>query len=51
MPSNLNLKVRFENSALVSIDEDPDEQINKLENLRAKIDDTKFSFPMTDRDF
>ena len=34
-PSYLNLKIRFENRALVSIDEDPDKLIPELESLRA----------------
>ena len=35
----------------MSIDEDPDEWISELESIRAQIDDTKFSSPMTERDF
>ena len=49
--SNLDLKERYENSALVSIDEDPDEWIMEFENLQAQIDDIKCSSLMTNRDF
>ena len=50
-PSYFDLKNRFENSTLVSIDDDPDEWITELEILGAKTDHTKFSSPMTDGDF
>ena len=47
-PSYLNLNNRFESSALVLIDDDPDEWITELESLRTQIDDIKFLSPMTD---
>ena len=50
-PSYLDRKNISENSALVSIDEGPNEWITELESLRAQMNDTKFSAPIIDRDF
>ena len=44
-------KNRFEDGALVSIDEDPDKWITELESFRAQIDDNKFSTTITGGDF
>ena len=36
---------------MVAMNKGPNELITEIESLRAQIDDTKFSSPMTERDF
>ena len=50
-PTYVSLKKDFTNSSLVSSDEDPDEWITELENLRVQMDAVNISGKMSDVDF